>query len=282
MNKDKEDFAKEVIADIQRIAKEKNTDTMTQRLFKNNSNISMSKINNRFSFSELVKRAGLKIDTSRRKKTDYELWEELLRVCNKLNKIPRRLQFNRNSTFADTIYVKRYSNWNNVLLNFKKWLKENKPSSKFINLIPDQEKIKTPKITKTKTIVSKDFVWPSKSDTFYGPPMNFRGLIYEPINEQGVIFLFAKISEEIGFNIEALRSGYPDCEGTRLIDKSKNKWGPVLIEFEYNSKSFLDHGHDPEKCDVIVCWTNDWPECPLEVIELKEIVKILSEKDHRK
>jgi hypothetical protein len=35
------------------------------------------------------------------------------------------------------------------------------------------------------------------------------------------------------------------------------------------------HGHDPKKCDVIVCWVHNWPECPLEVIELsKEIAKI--------
>ena len=25
----------------------------------------------------------------------------------------------------------------------------------------------------------------------------------------------------------------------------------------------------PNKCDLIVCWENNWPECPLEVIELK-------------
>jgi hypothetical protein len=32
--------------------------------------------------------------------------------------------------------------------------------------------------------------------------------------------------------------------------------------------------HDPNGCDIIVCWEHNWPECPLEVIELKkEIAK---------
>ena len=31
--------------------------------------------------------------------------------------------------------------------------------------------------------------------------------------------------------------------------------------------------HDPAKADIIVCWEHNWPECPLEVIELKKLVK---------
>jgi hypothetical protein len=27
-----------------------------------------------------------------------------------------------------------------------------------------------------------------------------------------------------------------------------------------------------DKCDIIVCWINNWPECPLEVVELSKIV----------
>jgi hypothetical protein len=34
----------------------------------------------------------------------------------------------------------------------------------------------------------------------------------------------------------------------------------------------LTHGHAPEKCDLIVCWINNWPECPLEVLELRSLL----------
>jgi hypothetical protein len=30
--------------------------------------------------------------------------------------------------------------------------------------------------------------------------------------------------------------------------------------------------HDPKGCDLIVCWEHNWPECPLEVLELRAIV----------
>ncbi|MFQ5762282.1 MAG: hypothetical protein ACE5PO_04525, partial [Candidatus Bathyarchaeia archaeon] len=52
-------------------------------------------------------------------------------------------------------------------------------------------------------------------------------------------------------------------------------WEEVLIEFEYKSSNFLAHKHDVNQCDLIVCWVHDWRECPLEVIELKSLIKRL-------
>ena len=52
----------------------------------------------------------------------------------------------------------------------------------------------------------------------------------------------------------------------------------MRIEFEYNSKNFLEHGHNPDECDIIVCWEHNWKDCPLEVIELREIIKDLPNK----
>ena len=271
-----EEKRNKIISEIKRISSENNLDIISESFFCRKSNISQNQISRNFdSWTEAVTLAGLKPDTSRVKKTYDELWEELLKVCNKLKKIPGRLEFERNSNFGSGLFSKKgFGNWDNVLVNYKEWLKIKYPSSKFINLLPEFEKIKEPKTIKTK--IPKDFVWDQVGDTYFGPPMNFRGLMYEPINEQGVIFLFGKISEEIGFNIEGLRSGFPDCEGTRRIDKIKNQWGPVLIEFEYNAKNFIDHGHDPSKCNVIICWINDWPDCPLEVISLKDIIEELN------
>jgi hypothetical protein len=46
----------------------------------------------------------------------------------------------------------------------------------------------------------------------------------------------------------------------------------VRIEFEFRSRTFRDHGHDPDGCDLIVCWEHNWPECPLEVVELRKVI----------
>jgi hypothetical protein len=43
----------------------------------------------------------------------------------------------------------------------------------------------------------------------------------------------------------------------------------VRAEIEFLSRNFLQHFHDPKECDLIVCWENNWPDCPLEGIELK-------------
>jgi hypothetical protein len=30
--------------------------------------------------------------------------------------------------------------------------------------------------------------------------------------------------------------------------------------------------HSLDGADLIVCWTHNWPECPLEVLELKSVI----------
>jgi hypothetical protein len=56
----------------------------------------------------------------------------------------------------------------------------------------------------------------------------------------------------------------------------------VRIEFEYLSSHFKEHGHSTSICDVIVCWRHNWPDCPLEVIELETIIKSLSSNSIKK
>jgi len=105
-----------------------------------------------------------------------------------------------------------------------------------------------------------------------GEPINFRGIVYGPLNEQGVVFLFSKIHDDLGIKIEAVQQAFPDAKGRRFNGRG---WVEERIEFEYKSSDFLNHGHDVNKCDIIVCWIHDWKECPLEVIELKSIIKEL-------
>ena len=64
-------------------------------------------------------------------------------------------------------------------------------------------------------------------------------------------------------------STYPDAI---LIDLETNK--TLNAEFEEYSSDFKTHGHDPSKCDLIICWIHDWnkrwanEKCPLDVFEL--------------
>ena len=108
-----------------------------------------------------------------------------------------------------------------------------------------------------------------------GNLINFRGLVYAPVNENGVIFLFGKVAADLNMYVETIRPGYPDCVAKRYVGNSK--WEEIRIEFEYNSSHFLLHKHDPDYCDAIVCWIHDWSDHPktIEIIELQSLIKQL-------
>ena len=120
--------------------------------------------------------------------------------------------------------------------------------------------------------LASNTAWQKRPGIEYGAPINFRGLRHAPINEQGVVYLFGMVSFELGLIVEAVQAGFPDCEAKRCIDEKRNRWQRVRIEFEFRSRNFRDHGHDATCCDLIVCWEHNWPECPLDVIELRTII----------
>jgi predicted transport protein len=109
-----------------------------------------------------------------------------------------------------------------------------------------------------------------KERKIVGSPLNFRGLVYAPINEQGVVYLFGLIANDLNIRVESIQQGYPDCTAVRFA--GKGKWERINIEFEFRSSGF---NHDPDKCDVLVCWEDDLPEAKrglvkgLEIYELK-------------
>ena len=107
-----------------------------------------------------------------------------------------------------------------------------------------------------------------------GEPMHTAALTHEPVNEMGVSMLFAMIARDLGFILEALQPGFPDCRAK--MEVLPGRWQDVKIEFEKNSRSFADHGHDPKGCDMIVCWRHNWKACPKEmmVLELSRAIRI--------
>lgn len=116
---------------------------------------------------------------------------------------------------------------------------------------------------------------PLKGRPTYGGAIDFRGLRHEPVNEQGVVLLFALVAKELGYIVESVQSGFPDCEAKRQI--ASQRWQRVLIEFEFESRNFRDHGHPLTGCDVIVCWRHNWPDCPpqIEILELSSVIRSL-------
>jgi hypothetical protein len=98
------------------------------------------------------------------------------------------------------------------------------------------------------------------------------GMQSGPVNELGVVCLFALLSKRLGFAIRRVQAGFPDCIAQK---RTANGWKTVRVEFEYNAKSFKAHGHNTRGCDYIVCWENDWPDAPkhLEILDLRRQVE---------
>jgi len=112
-----------------------------------------------------------------------------------------------------------------------------------------------------------------KDRPLLGAPMRMSGLAYEPVNEMGVMALFCMLSRQLGFVLESVQAGFPDCEAK--IEVEPGRWQHFRIEFEYESRNFKDHRHDAEKCDLIVCWRHNWKDCPpnLQVLELSQVMR---------
>lgn len=86
----------------------------------------------------------------------------------------------------------------------------------------------------------------------------------EPRNEFELVIMFAQqCANEPDIKILSFDGTYPDA----LIE-----WkGKVYkVEFERASSNFTLHGHDPLRCDLVICWTNDTPDFILPIIALDD------------
>ncbi len=86
---------------------------------------------------------------------------------------------------------------------------------------------------------------------------------FVPVNEQGVIVLFAAQAQAAGWQFVSIGASYPDA----VLCKDGEEWH---VEFEFRASNFLEHKHDHRECDLIVCWDNDYPDNPLPTITLSD------------
>jgi len=73
-----------------------------------------------------------------------------------------------------------------------------------------------------------------------------------PKNESEVIELFHRMARHcFGISDYSIQNRFPDCVARR----GKKH---IRIEFEFESRNFQTHGHDPVQCDWVVCWRDTW------------------------
>lgn len=114
-------------------------------------------------------------------------------------------------------------------------------------------------------------------DDIVGEPMELQVMRWTPTNEMGVVALFIEFRKELGFPlIEVIRTRFPDAA---VFGDSSKGYVRKYIEFEFKSSGYKAHLKSKRKCHYVVCWENDWRDCPVPVIELKKaIADILARK----
>jgi hypothetical protein len=272
-----------IIQTLQNLAKSLGKDTLTAQEVQ--AVIPVSSIGGYFaSLGDALEAAGLRrrsgtehLDEFRRTLTNDELFRSMLELEGSLGHPPGFNEHQSAGKYSEAPFRKRFGKWADVLAHYRKWKSDNRIESTEATAQANQcQPAKEGYAVKGERSAAMKFVKSGNNPAqLYGEPIDFRGLRHAPINEQGVVYLFGMVSRELGFYVEAIQQGFPDCEGKYLHDRKKNLWAKARIEFEFRASNFREHGHDPTQCDFIVCWINDWPECPITVIELgREIGKL--------
>lgn len=267
-----------LISQLQQLAGRLGKTSVSRSEFIRETGISESRINRHFhSWNDLVRSAGL-APNEKSRIDDPDLFHAMKDAFLDAGKICPQTKFDKLCRYSLSVYQRRgWGNWIGVLARFREWATINATDFPYMEQLPPAAK----QVTGDDSIVQPTFPksdvaeWTAKGGRQYGSFLNFRGLLHAPMNENGVIFLFGMVALELGYVVESITPGFPDCEAKRRISRSSDTWERARIEFEFESRSFMTHGHNVAKCDVIVCWKDNWPDCPIEVLELQTAIHSL-------
>jgi hypothetical protein len=232
------------------------------------------------SWREAVRAAGLDSEPTNIPLEPAVLLEDWGELVRRARIIPTRNQYRRDGSYSPGVFERKFGPWSGIPAKFRESAAGRPEWADVLALLPVETTLaRVPAPTPSSSSESplpRHRHSKLENRPTYGNPIDFRGLRHEPVNEGGVVFLFGMVARELGYLVEAVQAGFPDCEAKRQVEAGK--WQRVRIEFEYESRNFRDHGHPPAGCDVIVCWRHNWPECPpeLEVVELRSVMATLS------
>jgi hypothetical protein len=197
-------------------------------------------------------------------------WAEVMRS---LRKIPTICEYEEHAKRQSRGLIRRCGGWRNVPQRLLEYMRLQQLEGEWRDVL-EVILVHLEPARRNERLNNMPLGLPSRpkvmlGQPMYGTPLLSSPLSCAPINELGVVFLFGAVARQMGFVVTRLQPEFPDCEALRQVEPGR--WQRSLIEFEYESRNFLLHQHRVEDCDLIVCWSHNWPECPLEVLELKNI-----------
>lgn len=271
-----------LIDEITRVARKIGRKSVPRHEFRRHSGTSERQVTNIFgSYNDLVCAAGLTPLSFGQSYSDDYILAEVVKVLRYPESELTSVFFGRHADISTSVCERRFVGWINTLRKASELLDPEEDRNLICRI---GEHTRTPSSSEHSYEENQSSQSPSANtpdphtshfpidrtaSNLYGDFVNFRGLQHSPVNEQGVVFLFGMVCRELGYMVEIVRAEFPDCEAKRRVRGREGRWQRVRIEFEYKARNFRSHGHDPDQCDVIVCWEDNWPDCPIEVLELK-------------
>jgi hypothetical protein len=194
--------------------------------------------------------------------------------CASWGKLPTMAEYEMHGSYSVRPLIRRHGGWVHVPAGLMEFAREERLEGEWGDVLDVIARHKEEKRDGRRTSGSTNSqpLKPRilKDRPIYGSPMMDMALGLAPTNEMGVVFLFGTLAKGLGYMVIRLQSEFPDCEAFREVEPGRWQW--VRIEFEYESRNFLAHGHKMDGCDLLVCWKNNWEGCPLEVIELSTVM----------
>ncbi len=101
-----------------------------------------------------------------------------------------------------------------------------------------------------------------------------RGIVYAPTNRAGVLLILGRLLEEFDFLIEETAADCSYVVARRRHSDSQSGdslWEKAVLAIAYKSSELKDAAAAEKHelhFDFLICWQNNWPECPYETFEL--------------
>jgi hypothetical protein len=198
-----------------------------------------------------------------------ELFNDWVELVRELKKVPTIGEYEERDGYSIRPLVRRFGGWKHVPAAMLEYARKEGLEGQWKDVLDlvyahvegCKEENKGASVQRPPVVLDRPT---------YGTPLTYGPLTYAPTHEGGVIFLFGTMARELGFAVSRIQPDFPDCEAMREV--RPGVWQRVRIEFEYESRNFLAHGHAVAGCDMIVCWSHNWDDCPLDVVELKKLV----------
>lgn len=252
-----------LIARVRALARQRGTRTLSRRDLESAAGIGYPQMIRHFdSHTELMETCGLQPRKRRPSVSDEALLVAMHNAYTKADGIVDWHRFDRICAQSHRVYKRRWGTLTAALRAYRAWLRTHHPD------FPHLAELSV-RCQEGGGRVRGPVAWEGCGGPRLGRPLGLSFLQHAPTNELGVVFLFGALAPSLGYLVESVGAAFPDCAAKRRLRGPGEPWERVRLEFEFRSRNFLAHRHDAKKCDVIVCWEHDWPDCPLDVVELK-------------